>query len=217
MTELAQAAQQFAEGDLSRRVRVDSRDEIGELAQRFNGMADELQRLLEEVRRSEADYRGIYANALEAIWRASLDGRLMSANPAAASMMGYSSPEELLRCVTDIGRQLYVHPEDRQDFLQHLLARDALLGYELNLRHRRRRPPDLGIGQQVGVVRDNGGTPLYIEAFGTDVTERRMAQEECAAIATGWRSSCASAPWSSSRPRSAPKSRARPRARSWPT
>jgi len=176
VTELAQATQQLAAGDLARRVHVDSRDEIGELAQRFNGMADELQRLLEEVRRSEADFRGIYANALEAIWRASLDGRLMSANPAAASMLGYSSPEELLRCVTDIGRQLYVHPEDRQHFLQRLFERDALLGYELNIRHRDGRP--IWISASMRVVRDGGGTPQYIEAFGTDVTERRMAQEE---------------------------------------
>ncbi|WP_280155511.1 ATP-binding protein [Piscinibacter sp. XHJ-5] len=176
VTELAQAAQQLAAGDLARRVHVDSRDEIGELAQRFNGMADELQRLLEEVRRSEADYRGIYANALEAIWRASLDGRLLAANPATASMLGYSSPEELLGSVTDIGQQLYVHPKDREDFLQKLLERDAMVGYELNLRHRDGRP--IWVSSSMRIVRDAGGTPLYIEAFGTDVTERRNAQEE---------------------------------------
>lgn len=176
VTELAQAAQQLAGGDLARRVHVDSQDEIGELAQRFNGMAEELQRLLEEVRRSEADYRGIYANALEAIWRASLDGRLLSANPAAAGLLGYSSPEELLRSVTDIAQQLYVHPQERQDFLQHLLERDALVGYELNLKHRDGRP--IWVSASMRVVRDGAGTPLYIEAFGTDVTERRIAQEE---------------------------------------
>jgi PAS domain S-box-containing protein len=174
--DLAQAAQQLAAGDLARRVQVDSQDEIGQLAQRFNGMAEELQRLLEEVRRSEADYRGIYANALEAIWRASLDGRLLSANPAAARLLGYLSPEELLRSVTDIAHQLYVHPEERQDFLQHLLERDALVGYELHLKHRDGRP--IWVSASMRVVRDAAGTPLYIESFGTDVTERRLAQEE---------------------------------------
>jgi PAS domain S-box-containing protein len=176
VTELAQAAQQFAEGDLARRVHVDSSDEIGELAQRFNAMAEKLQHSLEEVRRSEADYRGIYANALEAIWRASLDGRLLSANPAAAGMLGYPSPEQLLDSVKDIGRQLYVHPQDRVDFLQLLLERGALLGHELNLRHRDGR--SIWVSASMRVVRDDAGKPLYIEAFGTDVTERRIAREE---------------------------------------
>jgi PAS domain S-box-containing protein len=176
VTELTRAAQQIAEGDLARRVHIDSRDEIGELAQRFNAMAGKLQQSLEEVRRSEADYRGIVDHALEAIWRSSLDGRLMSANPATAAMLGYASPQELLACVTDIRRQLYVNPEDRDDFLQRLLERDALLGYELNLWHRNGRP--IWVSASMRVVRDDAGTPLYIEAFGTDVTERRIAQEE---------------------------------------
>ena len=48
---LTEAARQMGEGDLSRRVDVRSRDEIGELAQAFNGMADNLTRL-EQLRRN---------------------------------------------------------------------------------------------------------------------------------------------------------------------
>ena len=176
VAELTRAAQQVAEGDLSRRVRIESRDEIGELAQRFNAMTGKLQQSLEESRRSEADYRGIYANAVEAIWRASLDGRLLSANPAAAAMLGYRSPEELVDSVKSIRQQLYVHPEERDRFLQRLLERGALQGYELNLRHRDGRP--LWVSASMRVVRGDDGQPLYIESFGADVTERRLAQEE---------------------------------------
>jgi len=48
---LKDAAQQIAKGDLSQRVAVQSRDEIGELAQAFNDMADGLARL-ETLRRN---------------------------------------------------------------------------------------------------------------------------------------------------------------------
>jgi PAS domain S-box-containing protein len=157
-------------------VRIDARDEIGELAERFNTMTERLQQLLEELGRSEAEYRGIYTNALEAIWRASLDGRLLSANPAAAHMLGYSSAEELMSSVTDIGRQVYVNPKDRETFLERLLERDTLVGYELNVRHRDGHP--IWISASFRILRDVAGKPLYIEAFGTDVTERRVAQEE---------------------------------------
>ncbi|HET9646086.1 MAG TPA: ATP-binding protein, partial [Burkholderiaceae bacterium] len=174
--QLTHAAQLIAEGDLTHRVRIDARDEIGELAQRFNTMTERLQQLLEELGRSEAEYRGIYTNALEAIWRTSLDGRLLSANPAAARLLGYSSPDELMSCVTDIGRQVYVNPQDRKTFLERLLERDALVGYELNLRHRDGRP--IWISASLRMVRDADGKPLHIEAFGTDVSERRAAQED---------------------------------------
>lgn len=57
---LAQAIKQFSRGDLSHRVRVQSGDEIGELAESFNRMAQgldertqELERLNEELRRKE--------------------------------------------------------------------------------------------------------------------------------------------------------------------
>src|SRR6185369_16795295 len=48
---LTEAARRMGQGDLSRRVAVRSRDEIGELAQAFNGMADSLERI-EQLRRN---------------------------------------------------------------------------------------------------------------------------------------------------------------------
>ena len=48
---LKNAAQRMAAGDLSQRVKVDSRDELGDLARAFNSMADGLARL-EELRRN---------------------------------------------------------------------------------------------------------------------------------------------------------------------
>ncbi len=46
---LGQAAQALAAGDLSRRVDVGPDDEVGQLARRFNGMADDLERTLREL------------------------------------------------------------------------------------------------------------------------------------------------------------------------
>lgn len=48
---LTEAARRMGEGDLSRRVEVRSRDEIGDLARAFNGMADSLARV-EQLRRN---------------------------------------------------------------------------------------------------------------------------------------------------------------------
>jgi PAS domain S-box-containing protein len=54
----------------------------------------------------------------------------MSANPATARIYGYSSPEELIRTVRDIGQQLYVNPERRAEFLRLMEERDTVEGFE---------------------------------------------------------------------------------------
>ena len=48
-------------------------------------------RLYDNMKRAEAEYRGIFENATEGIYRTSQDGRFLSANPAMARIFGYSS------------------------------------------------------------------------------------------------------------------------------
>ena len=80
---------------------------------------------------SEKKYRDIYENAPEGIFQTSFEGRFLSANPAMARILGYSSPEELQADATNIRQQLYVHPEQRDVFLKLLEHQEAIVGYEL--------------------------------------------------------------------------------------
>src|SRR5436190_18238245 len=72
--------------------------------------------VLARLREAEAKYRGIFESAQEGIFQTTPDGRYLSANPALARMLGYDSPEDLVSSVTDIGRQLCVRPESRDQF-----------------------------------------------------------------------------------------------------
>ena len=74
-------------------------------------------RLHENLKRTEAEYRSIFENATEGIYRTSQDGRFLSANPATARLFGYSTPKELMASITDVAHQLYVNPERRHQFL----------------------------------------------------------------------------------------------------
>src|SRR6516162_8372263 len=80
----------------------------------------ELDLVLARLKEAEAKYRGIFESAQEGIFQTTPDGRYLSANPALARMLGYDSPEELLAAVTDIGRQLCVQPESREQFRRRL-------------------------------------------------------------------------------------------------
>ena len=70
----------------------------------------------EERRRAEEKYRSIFENAVEGIFQTTVEGRFLTANPAMARMLGYESPEELLEAISNIGDQLYVEPERREEF-----------------------------------------------------------------------------------------------------
>ena len=176
VAQLARTAEKIAAGQLTSRARISSWDEIGVLAEKFNLMTDKLQETLEGLRRSEENYRGIYANAVEGIWRVSLDGRVLDANPAMARILGYDSPADLLASVTDIREQLYVRAKERERFLADILERGAIVGIELNFYRKDRQK--IWLSASVRVVRGDAGQPLYIEAFATDMTERKRADEE---------------------------------------
>ncbi|TMH13703.1 MAG: response regulator [Betaproteobacteria bacterium] len=176
VAELARTAEKIAAGELTSRARIGSWDEVGVLAEKFNLMTDKLRETLDGLRRSEENYRGIYANAVEGIWRVALDGRVLSANPAMARILGYDSPEDLLVSVTNIREQLYVHAEERDRFLPEILERGAVAGRDF-LFYRKDRSV-VWLSSSVRVVRDDTGKVLYSEGFVTDATERKHAEEE---------------------------------------
>jgi PAS domain S-box-containing protein len=173
---LMAVARQVAEGNFEGKVLVRSRDEIGALANTFNFMTERLTATLEGLRRSEGNYRGTYENALEGIWRVSPDGRVLSANPAMARILGYSSPDELVASVSDIKRQLYVHPQERNGLLLALAEGAAIVGRELEFYRKD--------GQRIWVlssgrpVHDEAGHLLFVEGFVADITSRKRAEEE---------------------------------------
>jgi len=173
---LMAAARRVAEGHFEGKVTVRSRDEIGALAHAFNLMTDRLKATVDGLRRSEENYRGIYENALEGMWRVAPDGRVMSANPAMARILGYASPDDLIVNLTDIGRQLYVRPLERDAVLRAYAEGTAIEGRELEFFRKD--------GQRIWVltsarpVHDDAGRFLYAEGFVTDITRRKRAEEE---------------------------------------
>ncbi|OPY70193.1 MAG: Sporulation kinase E [Syntrophorhabdaceae bacterium PtaU1.Bin034] len=68
------------------------------------------------LRQAEEKYRQIYENAIEGIFQASPEGRLISANPALARILGYDSPRDLLNNVRNIVSQVYANERRRKEY-----------------------------------------------------------------------------------------------------
>ena len=64
---------------------------------RFAGIAQDItesKTIAEALESAEEQYRSIFNNAVDGIFRTSPDGKLLVANPAAARIFGFASPEE---------------------------------------------------------------------------------------------------------------------------
>ncbi len=70
----------------------------------------ESKRTEESLRRSEEDYRSLFENASEGIYRTTPEGRFLMANQAMARILGYDTPQALINDLTDIAHQLYLNP-----------------------------------------------------------------------------------------------------------
>jgi PAS domain S-box-containing protein len=136
-------------------------------------------RLQQEIRdRQEVEdkYRSIVENAIDGIFQTSPSGRYLSANPALAKIYGYESPAELVAQITDIGRQLYVHPTRRAEFIAYIQRYGTVSDFESQVYCK--NGSIIWISEDARTVKDANGTLLYYEGSVKDVSERRQAEEE---------------------------------------
>ena len=75
-------------------------------------------------------YRSLFENAIEGIYRTTPDGRYLAANPALARVYGYDGPDALIAGLTDIARNLYVNPADRDRFKRALAVDSQVRNFE---------------------------------------------------------------------------------------
>ncbi len=125
---------------------------------------------------TEATYRSIVEHAIEGIFQTTPDGAYLLANPALAEIYGYSSVEELKSNVREIASQLYVDPDRRSAFIRLMNEQNAVWGFESAIY--RKDGSVIWISENVRVIRDAGGRPLYYEGTVEDITDRKRAEEE---------------------------------------
>ena len=129
----------------------------------------------EALRESEARYRGIFEGAIEGIYRVSLEGKLLFANPAMAKILGYDSAEDFLRSVTDVGSQVWANPEDRARGIQKIEKEGVLRGYECLFRCKDGTP--VWVSLNTSLVRGPDGKIAYFDGFVENIDERRRTRE----------------------------------------
>jgi len=137
---------------------------------------------LAEQRHAEESYRKLFEGSVDGIYVTTPAGALLNANPALARMMGYDSPEDLIRGVSDIAHTIYVHPAARAEY-QSLMQRDGMVR-EFEYQVRARDGAVLWLSDSATAVRDETGEIIRYEGTVRDITDQRRAED---AIAEGRR------------------------------
>ena len=131
-----------------------------------------------ELQRAEEKYRKIYENATEGIYQSTLDGRFISVNPSFYRTHGYDSEDELIRSVTDIGKQLWEDPQQRLEMIDLLKKQGSVENLETRMRRKDGSLHWVSINARS--VLDSQGNMLYLEGTMRDITRRKEATEALA-------------------------------------
>lgn len=85
--QLTDAAERVAGGDFTKKIKVDSRDEIGVLTNTFNHMAEVLQETLDTVENERNKLNTLFLHMTDGVVAFSRDGKVIHYNPAASEML----------------------------------------------------------------------------------------------------------------------------------
>lgn len=128
----------------------------------------------EALRQSELKFRNIFKNSVQGIYQSLPEGRFLMANRAMAEMLGYESPGELCRTIADIGRELYVDAEDREQMQTQLRLHGTVRDFETRFYRKDKSIIDVSINALR--VDSDGPYPVYYEGIILDITHKKQAE-----------------------------------------
>ncbi|HWR04871.1 MAG TPA: PAS domain S-box protein [Humidesulfovibrio sp.] len=170
------ATKKLTEGNYSHRIGHQGGGELGELALAFDHMAGVLEDRTARLSSAEIKYREIFENSVAGIFQATPEGRLCDANKAMARLLGYSEPEELLRKVDDIGRDVYAEPEQRREVMERLDREGTVSSLEFTAKHA--SGDKVWLSMEARAIRTAEGVVAYYEAMVSDITLRKKIEQE---------------------------------------
>lgn len=126
------------------------------------------------LRESEEKYRRIFETMEEGYLLATVEGKVIAGNPAAARLLKYDSPQQMEGM--PLAEEVYVDEAERAALLLALMEHGAVKGHPL--RFRQRDGGEIDIEGNIQLIRNRQGEPIAVEGTFCDVTERMRIQRE---------------------------------------
>lgn len=138
------------------------------------GIAIDRRNKEQAFKRAEKKHREIFENICEGIVQTTPDGRVITANPAMAQMLGYDSPADLMANLENITTQLYVDSNRCKEFQALIEDQRSVKRFEFEAYQKDRTR--IWLSANVRVVRDEDRIPLYYEGTVEDITQRKETE-----------------------------------------
>jgi PAS domain S-box-containing protein len=129
------------------------------------------------LRKSEERFKDIYENAPVGIFRSTVDGKFIHANPALAQMLGYRSAGELIRRVNDssIPEVIWEDPARRPDFIREVIEQNGWHQSERRFRCNDGRIIIVNLLYRTVINQFTG--EMELEGFCADISDHKKAVE----------------------------------------
>jgi PAS domain S-box-containing protein len=132
-------------------------------------------RMENALRQAEQNYRGIFDKAVVGIFQSTPEGRLLTVNRSMAFTVGYGSPEEMVACITDIPRQLFVNPKRGAEFMLLMGKVGGVKNFECEVFCQDGNK--IWLTMSVRAICQEGAVIRY-EGMCEDITERNLLREQ---------------------------------------
>ncbi len=141
--------------------------------QRFNR---ELEHAYHDVGIAEKKFRSIFENAVEGIFQVSPKGRLINANPAAATILGFASPTAMQQELVQVRDWVQCSNHAWIKLISRLIKNGAVFNHEMQVR--RKTGETIWLAFNVRLIKDESGNIQYLDGLMEDITLRKKADEQ---------------------------------------
>ena len=169
VNKLIYAMHQYAKGELRLSSLPNVKNEIGKVYQAFH-------RMIINLEHAEQRFQRIFEYAIEGIFQTHPDGYFIRANPALAKIFGYINPEDLMKHVSDLANQLYVHSEDRDRFKELISKHSQVNSFEAQMY--KKNGESIWVQINARIVRNTDNQIQYYEGFLVDIDARKKAAQK---------------------------------------
>jgi PAS domain S-box-containing protein len=162
-------------GYLNYKVKIDSKDEIGQLAESFNQMTEDLQ----NTTVSKEYVENIFSSMIDTLIVVTPEGKIQVVNQATCDLLGYQA-EELIdqplekilgsEAVADEKEQIKIKNTEIQKLIQNGFVR------EIERVYMAKDGAEIPVLFSRSVMRDTAGQIQGIVCFAVDITDRKLAE-----------------------------------------
>ncbi len=124
--------------------------------------------------RAEKKHSVLFNNAPVGIFQSTNDGRLIKANSEHARILGYSSPDELVKAVKNLAADVYANPDKRIEFKRRMEEFGRVDNFEVQVRCRDGKLKWIQLFAK-NICKSTGS--CHYEGFVTDITKRKEIEE----------------------------------------